>query len=417
MKVLIVTKPILNIHKESVYYCFRYQLAKEFLDSQHMPSRQFENAINLPCLEVLEKVGLDGLTNGFPLLVPVSMMTLLSDVTRQCTQPPEKVIFLLDHQLELDDSFYGCISGLKKAGFRFAIENVKDYDAMKPLVDLCDMILISFARNRNAMEEYQRMSRIYTKKEFVASDIDAIPTFEKIKFSGFNLFEGKFTALPIVKGGNTIAPVKVNRIQLMNLVREPDFAIDEVVKIVSRDPSLSISLLKMVNSPYLALNQKIKNISQAVAFLGQNEMRKWVVTATTGMLADDKPLEITRISLIRAKFAENLAPLFEKAIHAPSLFLMGLFSILDVLLEMSMYSALKVVSVPDVIQEALIYNDGDFAPVLNLILRYEAADWSEVKRLLMMTDIDVEDVYNAYIGAVQWYTSVVSYDGTEESEA
>ncbi|MCL2616627.1 MAG: HDOD domain-containing protein [Defluviitaleaceae bacterium] len=408
MKLLIVAKPILNNNSEIMFYCFRYQQSREYLNDH--PARMLDFVVSLPCLTVLEEVGLNGFTNGHPLFVPINQYSLLSDLSLQCSQSPEKIVFLLDEQTPPENMYIECINKLKDKGFRFAIENVSDYEFIQPIVSLCDYILISFYNGRDGLSEFKKVSAIYKNSIFIASNVNDKPTFERIRFSGFSGFEGKFYRLAATKGGNTIAPVKVNRIQLINLVKEMNFSTEEVVKIVSRDPSLSISLIKLVNSPHHGLSQKIKSIPQAVALLGQTEVRKWVITAMTGLLADDKPSEITRVSLMRAKFAENLAPLFQMEKQAQELFLMGLFSILDAVLEMSMYAALKIVSVSDPIQEALIYIDGEYAPVYRFILSYETADWTETKRLITINNIEVEDVYKAYLDAVQWYDMIASME-------
>jgi len=85
-------------------------------------------------------------------------------------------------------------------------------------------------------------------------------------------------------------------------------------------------------------------------------------------------------------------------------------------LEMSMYNALKVVSVSDAIPDALLYRDGDYARVLEFILNYEAANWSEIKRLITLNNLNVEDVFNAYIKTVQWYETIVSAEIEEDSD-
>ena len=414
MKLLIVTKPILSNSMNIIFYCFRYQRADVYMDTQ--PAHQFDAIINLPCLKLLEDVGLNGFTNGYPLFVPINVFTLLSDVTLQCKQPPEKIVFLLNEQTSPEGMFIESIRKLKEKGFRFAIESVGDYDAMHPVIELCDFIMISFKRNRDGLSEYKRVSQKYRKHVFIATNVDDIATYEKIRFSGFGGFEGKYYSLPLQsKGHNSISPVKINRIQLINVVRKEDFSIEEVVKIVSRDPSLSISLLRLINSPYLGLSQKIKSIQQAIALLGQTEVRKWVTTATAGLLAEDKPQEITRISLLRAKFAENLARSFEMGIHAPALFLMGLFSILNVVLEVPMEKALKVIPVSDSIHAALVHGTGTYAPVLELVLSYEAADWRDVQRIIAVNNMNVEDVFKAYIDTVRWYDSVASMAAEQDN--
>ena len=104
--------------------------------------------------------------------------------------------------------------------------------------------------------------------------------------------------------------------------------------IIGRDTALVISLLKMVNR--IAVNSEITSIRHAAAMLGQRELKKWINTAVANKLYADKPNEITRLSLLRAKFAENLASSFGLAAQGSELFLMGLFSVLDVILEKPM---------------------------------------------------------------------------------
>jgi EAL and modified HD-GYP domain-containing signal transduction protein len=248
---------------------------------------------------------------------------------------------------------------------------------------------------------------------FIAADVHDMSLFTQLQRERYHLFEGNFYSVPLPKGYNTLAPVKVNSIQLLNLIRNEDFEIDEVAKIVGQDPSLSISLLKFINSPYLGLSSRVKTIQHAVAMLGQKEVRKWVTTAVSGALASDKPDEITKLSLMRAKFAENLAPHFEMAIDAQSLFMMGLFSILDVVLDMPIEKALEIVAVSEKIADALINRGGDYGNIMMFITVYETANWNEVSRLMVINKIEPEQVFEAYIGAAQWYGSIMAAENQE----
>ena len=109
------------------------------------------------------------------------------------------------------------------------------------------------------------------------------------------------------------------------------------------------------------------------------------------------------MSLIRAKFAEDLAPVFDKAGLASELFLMGLFSVLDLILDKPMSEALEMVKVSKQIQDALISGKGELAPILNFIQEYENASWQEVSRLMVLSNIDMDQVYDAYVNALKWY--------------
>jgi len=238
----------------------------------------------------------------------------------------------------------------------------------------------------------------------------------RLENSGFDFFEGRFYNLPISKEKTMMSPVKINRIQLLNTVREEEFAVEEVVKIVSRDPSMSISLLKLVNSPHLGISQKIKNIQHAVAMIGQKEVRKWVTTVISSLLSEDKPSELTRLSLLRAKFAENLSTSFELGMQANDLFMMGLFSVLDVALEMPMNKALELIKVADEIREVLVNGTGRFMPVLELLLSYESANWTATKNIMAIHHVPAEKVFAAYIDTVKWYDSVMTMTVSADEE-
>ena len=137
--------------------------------------------------------------------------------------------------------------------------------------------------------------------------------------------------------------------------------------------------------------------------LGQRELRKWINTAVVHEMYADKPSEVTRLSLLRAKFAEFLAPVFNMRDKSEELFLMGLFSVLDVILEKSMEEALEMIKVSPEIREALTGGSGKLSPVLNLMQQYENANWPEVSRLLLLAKMDVEPVNEAYMNSLRWY--------------
>lgn len=157
----------------------------------------------------------------------------------------------------------------------------------------------------------------------------------------------------------------------------------------------------MVNR--MAINSEITSIRHAAAMLGQKELKKWITTAVVGELCTDKPNEITRLSLLRARFAENLAGAFGMAGLASELFLMGLFSVLDVILDKPMEEALSMVHVSKPVRDVLVEGKGQLARPYEFIRRYENADWQEVSRQMILEDIDMTTLYDAYIQTLIWY--------------
>ena len=276
---------------------------------------------------------------------------------------------------------------------------------------------LSRCYNRGSDNEYVRYHRsileakiyfgaLYPNIKICAGNVETQEIFEDLKNEeGLSLFEGDFYRIPVTKGQTEIAPLKANYIELLNMVNDVDFELTRVADVIGRDTALVLSLLEMVNR--FSVNSEITSIRHAAAMLGQRELKKWINTIVTKELCADRPSEVTRISLLRAKFAEMLAPLFGLEMKASELFLMGLFSVLDLILSLPMDEALKKINVSKEITEALVNKNGEFANVLDFMIQYEAASWQEVSRMMILQKLDMNDVYDAYLKSICWYRDLV----------
>jgi EAL and modified HD-GYP domain-containing signal transduction protein len=131
-------------------------------------------------------------------------------------------------------------------------------------------------------------------------------------------------------------------------------------------------------------------------------------------MGEDRPNEITRLSLIRAKYAENLAPSFELALKSGSLFISGLFSLLDVILQMPLNKAIDEVAASGEIRDALLDQKGQLSEVLRLIFAYEHADWHNTSLIMVRHGIDIENLTSAFLDSLYWYRQLL--DAIEEEE-
>ena len=214
-----------------------------------------------------------------------------------------------------------------------------------------------------------------------------------------------FYQVPITKGEHQMSPLKVNYISLINKVNEENFDLSEAADIIGNDPALTIELLRIVNN--IAVNSEVTSLRHAAAMLGQKELKRWITTAAISELCTDRPSEIMRVSMLRGKFAENLATAFKLGEKAAETFLLGMFSVLDVVLETTMEDALSKVNVSNDVKEALLGGEGCFKDIYEFILQYEKASWQEVSRQMILQDIDMNTLYNAYIDALVWYRKLM----------
>ena len=391
-------------------YSLFVQKKNYFLNPNLLGGAQFDGAGHVNGLEVIDNMGMETLSNDAEVFVQVSNISVFSDIENQCDAPHERVVLLLDNTVLPSDMYLDRLKALRKSGYKLAIRKleVSQFEDYREVLQLMDYILLN-QRKIDISKAKIYFQSLFPNIKLCAVGVDSMETFEKLKAAGgYSLYEGEFFRIPGNRSEHEVSPLKVNYIQLLNMVNSPEFELTEAADIIGRDTALVISLLKMVNR--MTRNSTITSIRHAAAMLGEKELRKWLITAVAGQLYTDKPNELTRMSLLRAKFAENLAPVFSMAIQSSELFLMGLFSVLDVILDMPMKDALETIKVSKNISDALVYHKGIFAFPLEFILQYENANWQEVSRLMIVHNIEMQPVYDAYLNALRWYRDTIFAD-------
>ena len=400
---LVTLIPLFDKEMSVRAYSLFTQKSNMFLNPILQGTGSYDGATRIPGLEVIESMGIETLSADKEVFVPVNNVSIFTDIDSQCSAPHESIVLLVDNSVKPEPMYVERIRELKEEGYKFAIRKlaVPQFEAYREILLLMDYVLLDH-KKIDITKAKIYFSSIYPNVKLCAGNIQTQEIFDTLKEDGgYELYEGEFYRVPVTKGETEVTPLKINYIELLNTVNGEDFELTKAADIIGRDTALVISLLKMVNR--MAVNSEITSIRHAAAMLGQRELKKWINTAVANKLYADKPNEITRLSLLRAKFAENLAPAFSLAAQAPELFLMGLFSVLDLILSKPMEEALKMVQVSKEIREALVENKGKFAPIMSFITQYECANWQEISRLMILQEIDMEQVNEAYLSSLTWY--------------
>jgi len=354
-------------------------------------------------IELVESMGMRTLTDDKAVFVEVSNVSLFSDIDEQFTEPHDKLVLLFDYNVVPEELYVNRLKELKASGYRLAIRKlaVKQFEEYKPVLNLVDYVFLDHKKIDISKAKIY-FEKVYPNISLVAVNVNTQEDYDVLTAGGgYDLYEGKFFKLPVINDDKDVSPMKATYIELLNIVNDPDFDLDKAASVIEHDTALVISLLAMVNR--MTVNSGISTVGHAAAMLGQKELKRWINTAVTKELCADKPGEITRISLIRARFAELLAPVFGLAASSSELFLMGLFSVLDAMLDKPMKDALDLVKVSKDISGALLDGTGKYAPVLDFINAYENANWSEVSRQLILKNAEDSAVYDAYTDSLRWF--------------
>lgn len=371
-------------------------------------SRQFDGAAYVDGLELIQELGTTTLSGGKPIFVSLNNISIFSSLESECKNTNHAPILLIDQTFPPVSMYTDRIRELREFGYHFAIRNlpVHCYEDYAPILSQMDYVLID-CQKIDVVKASFYFRKLYPDICICASNIPDMETFGRLSpAETISLFEGTFFRMPVTRGEHKVSPLKINYISLLNLIEEDDFDLTKAADIISQDTALIISLLRLANTR--SFNSEITSVRVAVSMLGQKDLTRWIQTTVIEKLCSDKPNELMRLSLLRAKFAENLAPVFGMAMRSQELFLTGLFSILDIILDCSMEEALSMVRVSGKIRTALLEHTGSLAEVLHFIVKYESAEWQEVSRQLVLKNIEIPDVSHAWVSSLQWYAKLIA---------
>ncbi|HXC33908.1 MAG TPA: HDOD domain-containing protein [Verrucomicrobiae bacterium] len=351
-------------------------------------------------------IGFEKITAGRRMFINCPRDFLLRDYASLF--PPQSVVIEILETIRPDQEVIEACRRLKQAGYTLALDDFVDSPAWAPLVELADIIKIDFQlTDRN--EQRDIVSRYAGKKiRMLAEKVETQEEFTAGMQMGYTLFQGYFFCRPEVMRHRALPASKLLYLDLLRAATAPEFNIRELAPKIKHEPSLTYRLLRYLNSAAFGLRAEIRSVAHALSLLGERELRKWIAVVSVSVLADGKPDELMTVPLVRGRFCELLAPLAGLADHASDLFLMGLLSVMDAVLDQPLDSILADLPVRQEIKEALLARAGLYWRLLEIAVAHERADWEKVSALLSETEMEEDRVSELYVAAVDWSTALRS---------
>jgi EAL and modified HD-GYP domain-containing signal transduction protein len=140
--------------------------------------------------------------------------------------------------------------------------------------------------------------------------------------------------------------------------------------------------------------------------LGVRPLRKWASLMALSSLRSDKPLELLITCLIRARFCELLGAQAGITDRELDLFLVGLLSTIDALIDRPMESVLAAMRMNDDVKNTLLGKPSPLSDVYKLVVAYERGRWDEVGTLSQQLKLCGESLTKAYRSALTWADEV-----------
>ena len=345
-------------------------------------------------------IGLQRLTDGQRAFVNCPREFLLKDYVSLF--PSDAVVVELLETIAPDVPVLEACQALKQRGYLLALDDFVDLPEWTPLVEIADFIKVDF--RLSSVPERRALATRYAEKgiRMLAEKVETQEEFSEALEAGYSLFQGYFFCRPEILQHRPIPAYKLAYVQLLQTVTTPHFKMEVLASKIKREPSLTYKLLRYLNSPVFGLRTEIHSISQALHLLGERELRKWIAVVAVGVLADGKPDELMKVPLIRGRFCELMAPHCGLADEASDLFLLGLLSVTDAILDQPMGVILEELPVRFEIKEALLEQRVPYRDVLDVAIALERADWDKASAFAATVKMREEQVSELYISAVDW---------------
>ncbi|MGI6153122.1 MAG: diguanylate cyclase domain-containing protein, partial [Christensenellaceae bacterium] len=378
----------------------------ELIDRGNEENQEEDEALNLSEFDrTLDALGLNDLEGDARYFISYSKQLLNPAVLGGL--PKDK--FIIQVQADKAVKELDTYKELKAHGYQFAITDLKSTNVSVDLLELGDYFRFEPGGMSDVMRK--RIIQDHGAKKFIAAEVNTQAQFDAAKIEGFKLFQGYFfrQQLPVTKKTKDIEPLKVNYYRLLKLTSTDDYVdFQEISAIISSDVALSYKLLKLLNSAAVGLRSRVSSISMAVAYLGEENLKKWIALLALRGVASDKPLELVRLSLIRAQFGELLAPYYKPRKDAKHAFLVGLLSLLHIALEKPKEELLAEVPVSEDIRDSLLTKSGPYSDLIQFFNDYEYSNWDAITRFAEEYGMTSEFISDSYIAAVRWYNDLAN---------
>jgi EAL and modified HD-GYP domain-containing signal transduction protein len=355
-----------------------------------------EGATASVVLNSFTEIGLERLVGGRIAWINVTREFVLRGFA--ASLPPGLVLLeILEDQL-IDDSFIAAIGELKLQGHRLALDDFRYSISAEPLLRLVDVVKLDLmALGRRGLSREVARCRPYGVT-LLAEKLETRDDYNYCAAAGCELFQGYFFCQPELVHGRRVDANRLSLLGLLAELQDPAVELDALERTMALDLNLSYRLLRYINSVYFGLRQQVRSIGQALALLGAENLEHWAALSIFASI-DDKPPELTVTALIRARFCE-LASAYLPGANPSELFTLGLFSVIDALMDMPIADVLARMPFPRDMREAIIGHVGPKGRLLECVIALESGNFEHAQAI-------VPSAGELYLASLTWASAAV----------
>ncbi|MEZ0328668.1 MAG: HDOD domain-containing protein [Dissulfuribacterales bacterium] len=320
---------------------------------------------------------------------------------------PRQIVVEILETVSVTPNIVAACKQLDKRGFVLALDDFVFDGSFDELLSLASIVKVDWRAvqgqdMKKLLESINRYSLV-----LLAEKIETEEEFQEAKALGFALFQGYFFAKPVVITGKALQPAMISMLKLMVELNRPEMDMRIMAGLIQNDPALCFKFLKIINSAAFGLRTAVSSVEQAIAFMGENEVRRWLSIFLSSRLSADRPSELMVSACLRARTGENVARAINRPELASTVFFMGILSCMDAMLGKPLKEILEELPVADEIKEALLQGTGELKQFINVVLSLERNDKTAIDSLAQQLKLPVSTLSQCYLDAMAWVNSYV----------
>lgn len=390
-------QPILDKEKKLYAYelLFRDSLDNVFpeIDGDEATSKMIEaSQFNM---------GISEFTGNKPAFINFTLDTLSKGYPEMLT-PDELVVEVLE-TVKPGKKLLSLCKSLFEKGYTLALDDYEHQSVWAHFYPYIKIIKVDWkASSIQEIAQIKAAIAPFGHIKLLAEKIETYEEYNQALELGFELFQGFFFAKPEMVKAKNLSPSQIAMAELLYETSKPDLDLAAITSVFERDVSLSYKLLRYANSAMFKRRSEISTIKQALVTLGFAELKRFIGLMFATTANPDKPSELIKSAMVRAKFCEMVSREAKGNIDSSIAFLTGLMSLIDAILDEELTSVLEKLPLAQEIKDALVNKTGALSDLLSLVEHLEKANWDNINNLTESLSLAKADVAKAFNEAISW---------------
>lgn len=394
-ELLVGRQPIFNRTME----VYAYELLYRSGDGNRAVFKDADQATTQVILNTLVEMGLENIVGNAMAFINLTKNYLVGNFP--ILLPANRIVIEILETVEPDKQLIAALIDLRERGFTLALDDVVDLNRVHPFTGIANIIKLDLMQiDRLVLPDIIAGVKASGFK-VLAEKVETLADYNFCRRLGVDYYQGYFLCKPNIVRSQKMDSSRLIIMQSIAMLQNQKTNFSDLENIIARDVGLSYKLLRLSNSGYYSFTTEVKSLRQAISLIGLDTMRGWMSLILMSSLVD-KPPELTNIALQRAHMAEAIAKIYGQP-QPEIFFLVGLFSVLDALMDQPMAQVISELKLSTTISDALLNYEGLTGFILKGIKAYEKGDWNTVKAF----NIPDETLTQIYLESIK-YTNLLS---------